>query len=215
MNRDNTLVILDTCVQLRLRLSDVLMDMRAENLFSAHWTANIEDEFLRNMVKVHGVAQAGAEGRLRAMRARCPEWDVEMSSADFDAVPEKVDKKDRHVAAAALALRHLADRDKEDDETAYDVILVTDNVKDFAKTQMKRLGVRVLRPGQFLDEAFDADPDAVTRAVQQAAKELKKPPYTVAELLYVLQKDGAKRLVSGASEALGVKPVAKEHAKAK
>ena len=215
MNRDNTLVVLDTCVQLRLRLSDVLMDMRAENLFSAHWTANIEDEFLRNMVKVHGIAQAGAEGRLRAMRARCPEWDVAMSSADFDAVPEKVDQKDRHVAAAALALRHLADKDTEDDETTYDVILLTDNVKDFAKTQMKQLGVRVLRPGQFLNEVFDAAPDAVMRAVQQAAKELKKPPYTVAELLYVLQQDGAKRLVSGASKALGVKPVAKEHAKTK
>jgi len=215
VNRDNTLVVLDTCVQLRLRLSDVLMDMRAENLFSAHWTANIEDEFLRNMVKVHGIAQAGAEGRLRAMRARCPEWDVAMSSADFDAVPEKVDQKDRHVAAAALALRHLADKDTEDDETTYDVILLTDNVKDFAKTQMKQLGVRVLRPGQFLNEVFDAAPDAVMRAVQQAAKELKKPPYTVAELLYVLQQDGAKRLVSGASKALGVKPVAKEHAKTK
>lgn len=120
MNRDNTLVVLDTCVQLRLRLSDVLMDMRAENLFSAHWTANIEDEFLRNMSKVHGIAQAGAEGRLRAMRARCPEWDVEMSSADFDAVPEKVDEKDRHVAAAVLALRHLADKDTEDDANVYD-----------------------------------------------------------------------------------------------
>jgi hypothetical protein len=56
VNRDTTLVVLDTCVQLRLRLSDVLMDMRAENLFSAHWTQNIDEEFLRNMVKVHGIA---------------------------------------------------------------------------------------------------------------------------------------------------------------
>lgn len=213
MNRDTTLVVLDTCVQLRLRLSDVLMDMRAENLFSAHWTQNIDDEFLRNMVKVHGIAQAGAEGRLLAMKRRCPEWEVEMSSADFEAVPEQVDEKDRHVAAAALAVRHAADKDTEDEDQAYDVILLTDNVKDLAKKQMKALGVRVLRPGQFLNEAYAANPDAVTRAVLQAAKELKKPPYTVAELLFVLQKDGAKRLVDGVSKALGVKPVAKEPAK--
>jgi hypothetical protein len=213
VNRDSTLVVLDTCVQLRLRLSDVLMDMRAENLFSAHWTPNIDDEFLRNMVKVHGMAQAGAQGRLRAMKARCPEWEVAMSSADFDVVPEKVDEKDRHVAAAALALRHAADKDTQDDEGAYDVILLTDNVKDLAATQMRRLNVRVLRPGQFLEEAFDANPDAVTRAVQQAAKELTKPPYTVGELLHVLQQEGAKRLVAGVSKALGVTPVTKEPSK--
>lgn len=210
MNRDTTLVVLDTCVQLRLRLSDVLMDMRAENMFSAHWAQNIDDEFLRNLVKVHGIAQAGAEGRLWAMKRRCPEWEVVMSSADFEAVPEQVDEKDRHVAAAALAIRHSADKDTEDENEVYDVILLTDNVKDFAKKQTKALGVRALRPGQFLDEAYEANPAAVTRAVLQAAKELKKPPYTVAELLYVLQKGGAKRSVSGVGEALGVKPVAKE-----
>jgi hypothetical protein len=212
VNRKDTFVVLDTCVQLKLRLSDVLMDMRAEDLFSAHWTENIDEEFLRNMVKVYGIDPAKAEGRLRAMKARCPEWEVAMSSADFDAVPEQVDEKDRHVAAAALALRHAADKDTEDDEEGleYDVILLTENVKDFAKKQMKRLGVRVMRPGQFLDEAFDAEPDAVARAASQAAKELKKPPYTVAELLYVLREDGAKRMVAGVSKALGVKPVAKE-----
>ena len=135
-----------------------------------------------------------------------------MSSADFDTVPAAVDEKDRHVAAAALALRHAADKDAADDEEGleYDVVLLTDNVKDFAKKQMKRLGVRVLRPGQFLDEAFDANPDAMARALLQAAKELKKPPYTVAELLYVLRQDGAKRLVAGMSKALGIKPVARE-----
>jgi hypothetical protein len=96
------------------------------------------------------------------MKRRCPEWDVEMSSADFKAVPEQVDEKDRHVAAAALAVRHAADKDTEDEDEAYDVILLTDNVKDLAKKQMKALGVRVLRPGQFLDEAYAANPDAVT-----------------------------------------------------
>lgn len=210
MNRRDTFVVLDTCVQLKLRLSDVLMDMRAENLFSAHWTENIDDEFLRNMVKVYGIEQAKAEGRLRAMKARCPEWEVFMSSADFDAVPGQVDGKDRHVAAAALTLRHAATRDCEDDEgQGYDVVLLTDNVKDFAKTQMRHLGVRVLRPGQFLDEAFDADPDALVRSVSQAARELKKPPYTVAELLHVLRQEGAKRLVAGVSKVLQVKPAPK------
>ena len=48
MNLRDTFVILDTCVLLKLRLSDVLMDLRAEKLFSAHWTEDVDDEFLQN-----------------------------------------------------------------------------------------------------------------------------------------------------------------------
>ena len=90
---DSTVVVLDTRVQLRLRLSDVLMDLRAEDLFAAHWTENIDDEFLRNMVKVYGIDPTKAEARLRAMKARRPEWEVAMSSADFDAARSKSTRK--------------------------------------------------------------------------------------------------------------------------
>ncbi|MFD2425599.1 hypothetical protein ACFSUI_26125 [Ralstonia solanacearum] len=111
------------------RVSDVLMDMRAERLFSAHWTENIDDEFLRNMQEAYSIPPAKAQNRLRAMKARCPEWEVPMSTVDFARVPEKVDRKDRHVAAAALALRHAVDKDAEEDELGqtYSVILVSEN----------------------------------------------------------------------------------------
>lgn len=211
MRRDDTLVVLDTCVLLQQRVSDVLMDLRAEHLFSAHWTENIDDEFLRNMQQAYRVSEVRAQNRLLAMKARCPEWEVVMTRADFDAVPNEIDLKDRHVAAAALALRHAVDRDSADDESSrtYDVILVTENVRHMAQKQMGKLGVRVLRPGEFLNEAYEAEPAAATRAVLQAAKDLKNPPYTVAELLYVLRERGAKTLVTQMSKALGIKPVKK------
>jgi hypothetical protein len=209
VNLQNTLVLLDTCVLLRLRVADVIMDLRHERVFSAHWTENIDAEFIRNMSGVHGIPLEKAQRRLDAMKARCPEWEVAMTSADFEAVPRKVDPKDRHVAAAALALRHAADKDTENDDEPFDVILVTDNIKDLAKQPMKRLGVRVMRAGQFLDEAYKTQPEATTRAVLQAAEELKKPPYTVAELLYVLQAEGAAKLVAGLGKSLGIAPVAK------
>ncbi|MCO5119160.1 MAG: PIN domain-containing protein [Burkholderiaceae bacterium] len=211
MNFQDTLVVIDTCVLLRLRVSDVLMDLRAEGLFSAHWTENIDDEFLRNMVEVHGIPAVKAQGRLRAMKARCPEWEVTMSSADFEAVPRMVDEKDRHVAAAALALRHAMDEDTEDDDKTrgFDIVLLTENIRDMAPQPMGKLGVRVLRVGAFLDETYQAAPEATTRAVMQASVELEKPPYTVAELLYVLKEEGARTLVSRMSKTLGIKPVAK------
>jgi hypothetical protein len=211
VNLRDTLVVLDTCVLLKARVSDVLMDLRAEGVFSAHWTENIADEFLRSLQAIYKLPQDRAVNRLRAMQARCPEWEVHMSRADFDAVPAKVHPKDRHVAAAALALRHAADKDTEADEPGqrYDVVLLTDNIRDFDKRLMGRAGVRVLGPGAFLDEAYNAESDATTRAVMQAVKDLKKPPYTLAELLFVLREQGARTLVSRMSKALGVVPVDK------
>ena len=49
----NTLVILDTCVLLPSRLSDVLFDLMLEGLYFAYWTGDVETEFLRNWPEVH------------------------------------------------------------------------------------------------------------------------------------------------------------------
>ena len=45
-------------------------------------------------------------------------------------------------------------------------------------------------------KASEVDVLSQRRAVLQAAKDLKKPPYTVAELLHVLREQGAKTTVS-------------------
>lgn len=45
MNQCDTLVVLDTCVLLKQRVADVMMHLRAEGLFSAHWTESIDIEF--------------------------------------------------------------------------------------------------------------------------------------------------------------------------
>lgn len=122
---------------------------------------------------------------------------------DFSAVPEEVDPKDRHAV-------HEDAQDDEPGQT-YDVILLTDNIKDLAKKQMAKLGVRVMRSGAFLNDVYKAEPDAATRAVLQAASELKIPPYTVPELLYALREQGAKTLAAQMAKVLGVTPVAKEN----
>lgn len=113
MNVDDTLVVLDTCVLMPLRLSDVLMDLRGERLFAAHWTAEIDKEYLRNMQGAFGFSETATLKRLGAMKKRCPEWEVSATATALALVPDKVDAKDRHVAAAALTLRQYADHDEE------------------------------------------------------------------------------------------------------
>jgi predicted Zn-dependent protease len=109
------------------------------------------------------------------------------------------------VAAAALAIRQSADEETD----AYDVILVTDNVKDFAPKQMGSLGVRVMTSGKFLDDAYLAEPDTVERAVRQAVRDLKAPPYSLEELLFSLREQRATTMVKALAAKLGVSPKAK------
>lgn len=205
MNLQDTLVVLDTCVLMPPRLSDVLMDMRAGQLFSAHWTKAIDEEYLRNMPGALKFTEERARSRLSAMKAYCPEWEVVPTADAMQLVPAKVDANDRHVAAAALTLRQYADEDDED-ETSYDVYLVTANTRHFAKKDMATLGVSVVKPGEFLDAVHAADPSAAEQAVLKAVKDLGKPPYTREQLLAALQEHGSKTLVHELAKKWTVKP---------
>jgi hypothetical protein len=205
VNLQDTLVVLDTCVLMPPRLSDVLMDMRAEQLFSAHWTADIDQEYLRNMHGALGFSEAAVRRRLGAMKKRCPEWEVVPTAASLARVPTKVDAKDRHVAAAALTLRQYADEDNEDG-IQHAVYLVTDNARHFAKREMTAEGVTVLKAGAFLDAVHAANPAQAEKAVLRSINDLANPPYTPAELLAALQAHGAKQLVAALGAKWAVKP---------
>ena len=205
MKLADTLVVLDTCVLMPLRLSDVLMDLRAERLFSTHWTAEIDEEYLRNMQAAFGFSEGATLKRLGAMKKRCPEWAVIPAVAALALVPDKVDVKDRHVAAAALTLRQYADEDNEEG-TLSTVYLVTDNTRHFAKQDMAVQGVTVLKAGAFLDVIHAAQPVQAEQAVLKAVKDLTDPPYSRAELLAALRRHGANQLVDALATKWGVMP---------
>ena len=64
-----SLAVLDACALLPPRVSDVLFDLALEGLYLPHWTAEIEDEFLRNFQAVTGAA---ARRRRSAQAGRLP-----------------------------------------------------------------------------------------------------------------------------------------------
>jgi len=156
------------------------------------------------MQKAFGYPEAAVQRRLRAMRRRCPEWEVSAAPGALGRVPAKVDAKDRHVAAASLTLRQYVE--EEPDQSECDVYLVTDNVRHFAKGDMGKLGVKVVKAGTFLDTVYLAHPAETERAVQTAVSDLKDPPYTRAELLAALNGHGAHQLVEGLSARWKVAP---------
>lgn len=210
-----THVLLDANVLLPPRLSDVLFDMCLAGLYSARWTLDIENEFLRSWPKVatrktggglrqQATERAKAERRLACYKAAVP--DHEILGYDHPdvlaSVPDAVASGDRHVAAAALVLLHYARRFNASDK----VYIVSNNLKHMAISDMAQLGIVVVSPGQFIDSLAQADSVRVGQALEAAMSSLSAPPYTRELLLDALLLHGARSAVQYFAGAWGINP---------
>ncbi len=198
----NTLVILDTCVLLPSRLSDVLFDLMLEGLYFAYWTADVENEFLRNWPQVHpGAAKSGSK-RLMAFQRATRNGHLISGYEDIkfmSRVPRRVHENDRHLIAAALVM--VNGLDEEDEPARHGVMIVSDNTKHLAVADTRKLGIKVVKAGPFLDRLFDAAPQRTIQAITKSLTDLTKPPYTKAELANALRLHGAKATAAGLEKA--------------
>ena len=199
----NTLVVLDACVLLPSRLSDVLFDLMLAGLFFAYWTADVEAEFLRNWPKVHPDAPKTGARRLKAFR-RATRNGYQITGYEnptFMAhVPAKVHPQDRHLVAAALVLRNGLD--EEDDPAQHKVMIVSNNTKHLAVTDTRKLGVDVSKAGVFLDRLCHGAPDRTIRALARSVADLKHPPYAAPELVAALRLHGAAATADGLEQTV-------------
>jgi hypothetical protein len=194
----HTFAILDACVLLPSRLSDVLFDLMLEGLYFAHWTASVESEFLRNWALVHTSASDAGPKRLHAFRRATKFGHLilgDEQEAFLARVPNRVHKNDRHLVSAALVLLHGFD--EEEDASTRRVFIVTENLRHLAVNDTRRLGVEVVSAGAFLNLIFDANPQRTCEAIEKSLRDLKNPPYSKANLLSALRLHGASRLTAG------------------
>jgi hypothetical protein len=194
----NTLVVLDTCVLLPSRLSDVLFDLMLEGLYFAYWTADVEVEFLRNWPHVHPDAPKSGAKRLKAFQRATRSGHLITGYGDHafaSRVPARVHENDRHLIAAALVLAHGLD--EEDDPAKHKVMVVSNNTKHLAVNDSRKLGIEIIKAGAFLDSLFDVAPRRTSQAIAKSLTDLAKPPYTRAELIAALRLHGAKACAAG------------------
>jgi hypothetical protein len=194
----NTLVILDTCVLLPSRLSDVLFDLMLEGLYFAYWTDDVEAEFLRNWPQVHPDASKSGARRLKAFQRATQNGHLITGYDDaafMTRVPARVHDNDRHLIAAALVM--VNGLDEEDEPSLHKVMVVSDNTKHLAVAETRKLGIEVIKAGAFLDRLFEAVPARTCQAIEKSLSDLTKPPYSVAELVAALRLHGAKAAADG------------------
>ena len=109
------------------------------------------DECFRNLIRLGHLTPEGA-AIVRKQWTEHPSVRVVEAFDAYWSDVSSVHEKDRHVAAAALKVRHL--------NAVSQVQLLTWNIRDFPKPPLKRVGVIRSSPDEFLLQMFKHDAQA-------------------------------------------------------
>lgn len=174
-------MIYDACVLYPAPLRDLLMRLALTDLFKAHWTDAIHEEWIRGVLRQDKHTRASLERArdlmdLHARDAKVTGYEPLMENL---ALP---DPDDGHVLAAAI--RCNADA------------IVTFNLKDFPVEVLAPYGIDAIHPDDFIYYQVDMAPIECCKAIKQQRTALKNPAMTVEDFLATLQKQQLPQTVS-------------------
>lgn len=166
--------VLDACVLYPAPLRDLFMELTLKDLFRARWTAEIHEEWIRNLlVQRPDLARATLERTRNLMDSHVRDGLVtgHMPLIDVLALP---DPDDRHVLAAAIR----CDAD----------VIVTKNLKDFPPDVLGVYGIEPLHPDEFVMELLATHEGMVCSAMKTVRNRLKNPPKSPEAYLSTLEQ---------------------------
>ncbi len=172
----------DSCVLYPAPLRDLLVRLARTGLVRAHWTHEIHEEWIRNLLEVRPDLTRERLERTRdlmnehVLGSLVTGYHRHIPSIDLP------DPNDRHVVAAAV-------------EAAADVI-VTFNLRHFPASVLAPLNIEAQHPDDFMSRLLDADLSVVCETLRRQRADLKSPPKSAAELLDTLRAQGLSRTVT-------------------
>jgi hypothetical protein len=175
--------VYDACVLYPAPLRDFLMWLGLSGRFRARWSAEIHDEWKRNLLRNRPDLTAAQLDRTSdRMDHAIPDARVTGHEA-LVAGLTLPDPDDRHVLAAAIR--------------CHAHVIVTFNDRDFPSSVLESFGIEAQHPDVFVENLFDLDQAAVIVAAQRQRQHLKSPPMDVDRFLDVLLRQGLTRTVKG------------------
>ena len=169
-------VVYDACVMYPAPLRSFLMYVALEGCYRARWTAQIHDEWKRNLLKNRpDLDQEKLDRTSNLMDQAVPDCLV----TGYDTLINGLtlpDQDDRHVLAAAIRCGAG--------------VIVTMNLKDFPTADLSQYGVEAQHPDEFLFDLMDLDLAAVLSAASKHRRSLKNPTLTAQEYLDMLERQG-------------------------
>jgi hypothetical protein len=163
-------------------LRNFLMHLALTGLFRAHWSAEVHDEWIRNLLKNRPDLTAEKLARTRRL------MDEAMPQAlvtEYEHLIESVvlpDPDDRHVVAAAI-------------RSGVGVI-VTHNLPDFPDSVLSRFALEAQLPDDFVLALLDISADLVLEAARNHRASLRNPPKTTEEYLSELGAQGLTKTMA-------------------
>jgi predicted nucleic acid-binding protein len=172
--------VLDACVLYPAPLRDVLLTLAVEGSYRARWTVEIQDEWMRNLLKKRNDLDCAKIRRTSEL----------MNTAVEDALIENYeylisslqlpDPNDRHVLAAAIVGHADA--------------IVTFNLKDFPNEAVAQHSVEILHPDDFLVAQYDLNQIGVLSTIKSCRTKLKNPCKSSVDYVATLEQQGLPQM---------------------
>ena len=172
------IVVLDACVLYAAHLRDFLLYLAQQKLYKPRWSDQINDEWIRNVLKNRPDLTEESFYRLRfLMNDAFPQANVKRYEHLHKGL-NLPDVDDVHVLATAIK----SDAD----------FIVTFNIKDFPSNELSKPGIEAVHPDDFLITLIEKSPIKATQAFINQVEHLKNPPITAAEILGKFRKSNLK-----------------------
>lgn len=175
-------VLLDANVLYPANLRNTLMYLTLADAFSAHWTAMIHEEWMRNVLASRPDLTRATLERTRALM---DENAREALVEGFELLIETLklpDANDRHILAAAIHSQCS--------------VILTFNLKDFPTRILQPLGIEAQAPDTFLLSIFADKKWGILAGLRDQRASLRRPPQNASEFLETLARQGLPKFVA-------------------
>lgn len=174
-------VVFDACVLYPAPLRDLLLRLATTGLFTAHWTNEIHDEWIRSLL----ASRPDLEPKIQRTRSLMDQAVPDCIVTGYGYLTEALtlpDPDDRHVLAAAIHCGAQA--------------IVTFNLKDFPQEILERHDIEAIDPDSFVENQFYLKQALVLLAAKKHRASLKAPAKSVTDYLDTLASQGLVRTAS-------------------
>lgn len=186
-------IVLDACVLMSGILRRLLLRLAEAGVFTPVWTERIGEEWRRNAARIWDIPPEVLADFWAEMNASFPQAN-EVDTQVYEASLRYSDPKDFHVIAAGLARRARCGL-----QQPPVVQVLTWNLKDFNRSELRRQGLDVYNPDRMLVQWWQADPARMREAVAQIPADyvaLDREPLPLSTILHRERLYGLKSLVA-------------------
>lgn len=178
-------VVLDTCVLISNVVRFSVLTLACEGCFSIAWSPIIGDEWRRNAARLWSVDPLIIAEQWESFQTDFPfacQGDVEV----FKSGLKRSDPKDWHVVAAGRAVLSHGHHTHVD--------ILTRNIKDFNRSELRQHGLGLLDPDTFLVRCLMQFPQVVCAMLRQLPQSVIAPDRTPDPLPVILKRERLFRL---------------------